>query len=102
VKNKAITKNSGLTLIEVLVAMSIFAVVISVAIGIFVSGSSSQRKILGINTAQREAGYLMEIISRELRMAKAIDSTQENLEDDIIEFTNYNSDPIIYCKANSR
>jgi len=101
VKNKAITKNSGLTLIEVLVAMSIFAVVISVAIGIFVSGSSSQRKILGINTAQREAGYLMEIISRELRMAKAIDSTQENLEDDIIEFTNYNSDPIIYCKANS-
>ena len=43
----------------------------------------------------------METISRELRMAKAIDSTQENNGDSEIEFTNYNSDLIIYCKASS-
>ena len=99
-KNKSITKNSGLTLIEVLVAMGIFSMVISVVIGIFVSGSNSQRRILGINTAQREAGYLMETISRELRMAKAIDITQENNADDVIEFTNHDSNVIKYCRAN--
>ena len=100
VKNKSITKNSGLTLIEVLVAMGIFSMVISVAIGIFVSGSNSQRRILGINTAQREAGYLMETISRELRMAKAINATQENNDDTDIEFTNYNGNNVKYCKSN--
>lgn len=103
-KNKAITKNSGLTLIEVLVAMSIFAVVISVAIGVFVSGSSAQRRILEFNATQREANYLMETVSRELRMATAIGAGEgvgANSTDSDIEFTNYDEDVIEYCRSDS-
>ena len=94
-------KNSGLTLIEVLVAMSIFLIVITAALNVFVSGSNSQKRILEFNATQREAGYLMEVISRELRMATAIDSTQENNNNHIIEFTNYDGILIKYCKSNS-
>jgi len=107
VKNKTIKKNSGFTLIEMLVAMGIFAIVISAAVGIFVSGSSSQKKILEFNVAQREAGYLMETISRELRMAAAIsDGTdgnpnQQDNEDSSVEFTNYNGDLVQYCRSNA-
>jgi prepilin-type N-terminal cleavage/methylation domain-containing protein len=105
VKNKTIAKNSGLTLIEVLVAMGIFSVVISVAVGIFVSGSNSQRKILELNTTRGEANYLMETVSRELRMATAIsdgtdgNENQQNNNDSSIEFTNYNGDLIKYCRS---
>lgn len=94
-------KNSGLTLIEVLVAMSIFLMVIAIVVNVFVSGSNSQRKILEFNATQREAGYLMETISRELRMAIAIDSTQENNSNHIIEFTNYDGILIKYCRSDS-
>ncbi len=98
-KNKTI-KNSGFTLIEVLVAMSIFMIVISITVGIFVNGSGSQKKILEFNATQREAGYLMETISRELRMATAIDVSQEDNKDSSIEFTNYNGDTVEYCRSN--
>ena len=104
---KRTTKNSGLTLIEVLIAMSIFAIVISVAIGIFVSGSSSQKKILEFNTIQREAGYLMETVSRELRMAIAIsdgtdgNTNQQNNGNSSIEFTNYDEDLVQYCRSDA-
>ena len=94
-------KNSGLTLIEVLVAMSIFLMVIAVVINVFVSGSNSQRKVLEFNATQREAGYLMETISRELRMATAIDSTQENVKKFKIKFTNYDGNSITYCRSDS-
>ena len=96
---KRMMKNSGFTLIEVLVAMSIFAVVISVAIGVFVSGSGSQKKILEFNITQREASYLMETVSRELRMATAIDISQENNNNSSVEFTNYDEDLIKYCRS---
>jgi len=105
IMQKRTIKNSGLTLIETLVAMSIFAVVISIAIGVFVSGSSSQKKILEFNTTQREAGYLMETISRELRMAIAIsdgtdgNTDQQNNSDSSIEFTNYDEYLMEYCRS---
>lgn len=104
-QNRA-AKNSGFTLVEVLVAMGIFAVVMSAAVGIFVSGSSSQKKIFEFNVTQGEAGYLMETISRELRMAVAIsDGTdgnpdQRNNGDSSIEFMNYNEDLTRYCRSN--
>jgi prepilin-type N-terminal cleavage/methylation domain-containing protein len=104
VKNKTITKNSGLTLIEVLVAMGIFSVVISVAVGIFISGSNSQRKILELNSTRGEANYLMETISRELRMATAIDADEgvdPNSKDSDIEFTNYDNISIKYCRSDA-
>ena len=90
---------NGFTLVEILVAIGIFSLVISVAVGTFVGGSSSQKKIMELSDTQREAGYLMETVSRELRMATAIDPSQEKNSDSDIEFTNYENILIEYCRA---
>ena len=100
-------KNSGFTLVETLVAVGIFSLVISVAVGIFVGSSSSQKKIVELFDTQREASYLMETVSRELRMATAIsdgtdgNNDQQNNSDSEIEFTNYENILIKYCRADS-
>ena len=100
-------QDKGFTLIEILVAVGIFSVVISIAVGIFIGSSGSQRKILELYDTQREGNYLMETVSRELRMAIAIsDGTdghvnQQNNDDSSVEFKNYDGDWIIYCRANN-
>jgi len=98
-------QDKGFTLLEILVALGIFSIIISAAVGIFVGSSSSQRKILELYDVQREGNYLMETVSRELRMATAIsDGTdgnedQRDNDDSDIEFTNYEGNLIKYCRA---
>ena len=97
--------NNGFTLVEILVALALFSLVISITVGIFVSGSGSQRKTIELYTVQREASYIMETVSRELRMAIAISDgsdgnvDQQNNGDSSIEFTNYESVLTTYCKS---
>lgn len=97
-------KASGFMLVDMLVSLGIFALVISIVIGIFVSGSGSQRKIIELYTIQSEGGYLMETISRELRMATRIcdascGEDQQNNNDSSVEFTNYDGDLVRYCRS---
>ena len=99
--------NNGFTLIEILVSLALFSLVISIVVGIFVIGSDSQRKIIELYTVQREANYIMETVSRELRMTTAICDNgevecsaredQQNNSDHDIEFKNYDGDWIKYC-----
>ncbi|MDF1498379.1 MAG: prepilin-type N-terminal cleavage/methylation domain-containing protein [Patescibacteria group bacterium] len=95
--NKYDEKVGGFTLIEMLVALGLFSMVITTAIGIFVSGSSAQKKAMDLFEVQREANYIMETISRELRMAKDINIDQSNNNDSNLTFTNHNGDLITYC-----
>jgi|GEM_PF-2772795 len=104
-------QDKGFTLLEILVALGIFSTVISAAVGIFVSSSGSQRKTLEFYDVQREGNYLMETVSRELRMATAICAVNtdpgcalprlemENKETDVLEFKNYEGEWIIYCRS---
>ena len=107
-------KKNGFTLVEMSVSLGIFSLVIVLTIGIFVSGSGSQRKAKEIYDIQREGGYLMETISRELRMAVSISSTdndnqntdgddigQQNNDNSSIEFTNYDEDLTRYCRSDA-
>ena len=88
-------RQKGLTLIELLVAMGIFTVVIMAVVGLFISGNNSQRKINELYVLQRESSFIMEKMSREIRMAKSKDITQNNKYQ--IEFIDYNEDKIKYC-----
>jgi len=60
----------GFTLIEILVAVAIFSIVVAVAIGIFTTAMKSQRKILAQQELLDQTSYVMEYMSRALRMAK--------------------------------
>ncbi len=67
---RAKSKSLGFTLVEILVAMAIFSIVTGVAIGIFAMAMKSQRNILAQQQLLDETSYVMEYMSRAIRMAK--------------------------------
>lgn len=92
-------KQKGFTLIELLVAMGIFAIVITVVVGLFININNSQKKINEFYIFQREGGFLVEKMSREIRMAESLVTPQYNKYQ--IEFVDYNGDRIKYCLSDS-
>lgn len=95
-------KNQGYTLIEMLVAMSIFSILMVLIMNTFVRGFALQKKIIEMQSVQREEAYLMETVSREIRMATGISTTQQNLSGvSSLTFSNHEgtSNTTVYCLA---
>jgi prepilin-type N-terminal cleavage/methylation domain-containing protein len=63
-------KNKAFTLIEVLLAVTIFSLFIGASTGIFISSIGAQRKALAAQEVLDQTSYVMEYVSRALRMAK--------------------------------
>jgi prepilin-type N-terminal cleavage/methylation domain-containing protein len=63
----------GFTLIELLVVIAIFSIGIGSITGIFISGLSSQRRILAEQDILNQIGYAIEYMGRAIRMAKKDD-----------------------------
>ena len=57
-------KSKGFSLIEMLVAMLIFSIIASAAIGFFIFAIRSQIKVLASQKVVNEASYIMEYMSR--------------------------------------
>lgn len=93
--------NKGFTLIEMLVALAIFSIVIVLVLGAFVHSFASQKKIIEMQVVQREGAYLMETLSREIRMASAIDASQLGTTGHSVAFNNHNNVLTTYCRANA-
>ena len=62
-------KNRGFTIIEMLVAVTLFTVILGSMVGLFISAVRSQRAILTAQKLSDETAYVMEYMSRFLRMA---------------------------------
>ena len=60
----------GYTLIEVLVAVSIFTILVAGPTGLFITALRGQRKALAVMEIVDNSSYALEYISRALRMAK--------------------------------
>lgn len=71
-------KNNGSTMIELLVAMSIFAIFVAIAIGGFIQSLSSQRLILKLMSATDGMTFPLEQISREVRVGSDFYSSDPN------------------------
>ncbi|MDD2753087.1 MAG: prepilin-type N-terminal cleavage/methylation domain-containing protein [Candidatus Portnoybacteria bacterium] len=61
---------NGFTLIELLVAMAIFSVVILTAVSIFTVGMGGTKKIFGQQAVQESGRFILESISKEIRMSE--------------------------------
>lgn len=66
-------KNRGFTIIEMLVAMAVFSLVIGTTIGIFVWAVKAQRRALAHQQLLDSTSYIMEYMSRAIRMARKDD-----------------------------
>lgn len=69
----------GLTLIEILIAVAIFAVVISVVLALFTTGIQGERKIIALQNVQDNATYLLGFMAKEIRMSKISSATSDTL-----------------------
>lgn len=92
-------KNRGFTLIEMLVSLGIFAVLLTATMSTFVRGFAYQKRIVEMQAVQREGSYLMETLSREIRMATAINADQQGSNSSHITFTNHANVLTEYCRA---
>jgi prepilin-type N-terminal cleavage/methylation domain-containing protein len=92
-------KNQGFTLIEIAVSLSIFAILITLTMGAFLRGFYLQKKVIEMQAVQREAAYLMEIVSREIRTASDVDAGQAQNTDSSLTISNHEGDSLIFCRS---
>lgn len=64
------TGDRGFTLVEILIAITIFAIVVTSGINLLASAVHSQRKVLLSQELLGSSSYALEYLSRTLRMAK--------------------------------
>lgn len=62
--------NKGFTLIELVIAIGIFVIVVSVALSLFLTGLAGHRKTIAIQNVQDNARYLLEFVAKEVRMSE--------------------------------
>ncbi|MDP3725201.1 MAG: type II secretion system protein [Nanoarchaeota archaeon] len=61
------TKEKGFTVVELLVAMSVFTALLSFAVGVFVQGMRSQRELTDQIVVNNEMSLVLEQMAREMR-----------------------------------
>jgi len=74
-KYSNVKMNKGFTLVEMLVAVTVFFLVISISTGLFVSAIRIHRYNLLYQSLLNQASYIMEYMSRSLRMAEKSNGT---------------------------
>ncbi len=67
---KSASTNKGFTLIEILTAITVFSIIIASALGIFIGGLRGQRRALASQQLLDQTSYVVEYMSRSLRMAR--------------------------------
>lgn len=94
--------NQGISIIELLVALGIFAMVMSITINIFTAELKVQRKNLAYQAIQDDARYALEKMSREIRMShiETNDGSRDQLE--ITAFKAGESQNVIYSLSSGR
>jgi prepilin-type N-terminal cleavage/methylation domain-containing protein len=90
-KIRKTNKNSGLTLIELIVAIGIFGLVITVVFGVFGLALTSQRRIIALKNVEDNTRFAVELMAREIRTGKNFSGGIGSLS-----FTNAKGEAVIY------
>lgn len=88
-------KRGGFTIAELIVAMGVFLILLSIATGSFIQILRTQRATVSLLAANANASLAMEQISREIRTGGVF-----SLSNGELHFTNSKNEPVIY-KVNS-
>ncbi|OGG39632.1 hypothetical protein A2116_00655 [Candidatus Jorgensenbacteria bacterium GWA1_49_17] len=99
-------KRSGFTLTELIVAMSVFIVAITIAVGAFVRAIRTQRAVNHLLSLNSNMSLVIERMAREIRTG--YDFSLNNVPEDgcignqtgELEFTNSNADSVFYRREN--
>ena len=89
-------KNKGFTLVELLVAMAVFSLIVVSMGATAVSVIKSQRKSLALQNTQETARYILESVSKEIRMSKINSADSGGSATAILNITNAKSETFNY------
>ena len=84
-------KEKGLTLIELIVAIGIFGLVVSMVFGIFSLAIVSQRRIIALRNVEDSIRFTIESMAREVRTGKNFSGGVG-----LLSFTNAKGESVIY------
>lgn len=98
-------RRGGFTLAELLVAVSIFIILVTIAVGVFIQSLKAQRVLARTMAIHNNAGTALEQMAREIRTgyrfcAASSDPTTLapcNEETDLLTFTNYEGKEVTYA-----
>jgi prepilin-type N-terminal cleavage/methylation domain-containing protein len=90
---KRFINNRGYTMIELMVALSIFVTVIIVVLGLFSMAIKGQRRVIAQQNVQENARFLMEFMAKEIRMSMITSSNGTSTD---LTLTRSDSDPVTY------
>ena len=91
----------GFTVVELIVAMAVFTVVVTVAVGVFTSVVRNQRRLSTLMTVNDNAGAVLEQMAREIRTGYRFCEGQNpsvacDATTDALNFTNYAGEAVRY------
>lgn len=92
-KNK---KNKGFTLMEMVVATALFLIATSISLGIFLSSLKANSSINARHEVENEIRYIMELVSKEIRLSTIYYDYYEEVYEDGVE----NPVPILALEDN--
>ncbi len=87
-------KNKGFTLIELLIAMAVFSLIVVAMSATAVSVIKSQRKGFALQNSQETARYILESVSKEIRMSVIDSDAGDGLSS--LNITNAKSEDVDY------
>lgn len=95
--NFQFSNKRGFTIIELMVAMSLFVIVVGIASGTFINSLRTQRNVVGLMAANDNASLTLEQMTREIRTGSAFSAAGNTLT-----FTNYEDTPVSYSLTDGK
>ena len=84
VKGQRSNVSGGFTLMEMVVAVALFLIAVTICIGIFMSALKANGKIIAMQDVENEVRYIIEVISKEVRLGTiAYDYYEDNFENPV-------------------
>lgn len=90
-------KREGFTLLELLVAVSIFGIIIGSIAGTFASVVNAHRKAIAMQNVEEAGRYILEMMGKEIRMSNANVTLNGS---DTLSITNSLGTPVVYQFVN--
>ena len=87
---------AGFTLLEILVAVGLFATVSTLAVGALFMLSSGQQKIFNAQTSQDNVRFTLETIAREIRVGLGYEQAGICADTSCLRFTNDDGEQVTY------
>lgn len=92
-------KKEGFTVVELIVAMSVFIILLTISVGAFVQALRSERRLIALMAINSNAGAVLEQMAREIRTGYGFTCASPPCSASSLSFKNYKGNAVMYSFA---